>query len=594
MLACASLCSNADAAEGGDTANSPTPPSATTPSRDADSLAYRVTIDAPRDLVDTLSQSVDLVRWQSYADMTDDLLDRLARQAVDQAREAVSTAGYFTPSIDVAIDRKTTPITVTLRVVPGEPTRVAKLSITVTGPAAEDGGAGAAAIAELRRQWRLPQDAVFRQTEWDNAKLRAVATLAASPYADAKIVASEARIDPEARAAELSVEIASGPPFRIGRIEVSGLKRYDADLVHNYSTLRPGDPYSGAALDQFLRRLNGTGYFASAQAAIDPDPAMADDATLKVAVIEAPTRKVEGGIGYSTDTEFRVNGSYRNVDIDGHATQFNADARIETLLQSASLRFIRPPNAAGWIDAVIVKYEHTNLNELQTKTAGVGVRRQSMDEQNQWQYGAQFLDDQQAPVGADESKAHALYVDVERIWRRVDDLVAPTLGWILDVQVGAGIPGVSTRGFGRTVARFAAWYPLGVDYQFSTRAEGGAVFGASRQEVPSTLLFRTGGDTTVRGYAFDSLGVTAGQATVPGRYFIAASVEATRWINATWGIATFVDAGNAFDNARDFRLDFGYGVGARVRTPIGPFRFDVAYGQESRQVRVHFSVGLAF
>jgi translocation and assembly module TamA len=594
MLACASLCSAADAADGGNAANSPTPLPATTPSRDADSLAYRVTIDAPKELVDTLSQSVDLVRWQSYEDMTDDLLDRLARQAVDQAREAVSTAGYFTPSIDVAIDRKTTPIAVTLHVVPGEPTRITNVSITVTGPAADDGGAGAAAIAELRRQWRLPQGAVFRQTAWDNAKLRAVVTLASSPYAAAKIVASEARVDPETRAAELSIEIASGLPFRVGRIEVSGLKRYDATLVRNYSTLRPGDPYSGAELDQFLRRLNGSGYFASAQAAIDADPAVADDAPLKVAVIEAPTRKVEGGIGYSTDTEFRVNGGYRNVDIDGHATQFNIDVRIETLLQSASLRFVRPPNAAGWIDALTVKYEHTNLNELQTKTAGVGVRRQSIDERNQWQYGAQFLDDQQEPTGADESKAHALYVDVERIWRRVDDLVAPTLGWMLDVQAGAGIPGISTRGFGRAVARFAAWYPLGVDYQLSARAEGGAVFGASRQEVPSTLLFRTGGDTTVRGYAFDSLGVTAGQATVPGRYFIATSVEATRWINATWGIATFVDAGNAFDDPHDVRLALGYGVGARVRTPIGPFRFDVAYGQQSRQVRVHFSVGLAF
>ena len=553
-----------------------------------------MTIDAPRELVDTISQSVDLVRWQSYADMTDDLLDRLARQAVDQAREAVSTAGYFTPSIDVAIDRKTTPITVTLHVVPGVPTRIANVSITVTGPAADDGGAGAAAVAELRRQWQLPRDAVFRQTAWDNAKLRAVATLAASPYAGAKIVASEARVDPDTRTAELSVEIASGPPFRIGRIDVSGLKRYDAALVRNFSTLRPGDPYSGAALDQFLRRLNGTGYFASARAAIDTEAATADDATLNVAVIEAPTRKVEGGIGYSTDTEFRVNGSYRNVDIDGHATQLNAEARIETLLQSASLRFVRPPNAAGWIDAAIVKYEHTNLNELQTKTASVGVRRQAIDERNQWQFGAQFIDDQQAPVGADESKAHALYVDVERIWRRVDDLVAPTLGWMFDAQAGVGLPGISTRGFGRAVARFAAWYPLGIDYQLTARAEGGAVFGASRQEVPSTLMFRTGGDTTVRGYAFDSLGVTAGQATVPGRYFVATSIEATRWINATWGIATFIDAGNAFDDARDFRMDLGYGVGARVRTPIGPFRFDIAYGQESRQVRVHFSVGLAF
>jgi len=146
----------------------------------------------------------------------------------------------------------------------------------------------------------------------------------------------------------------------------------------------------------------------------------------------------------------------------------------------------------------------------------------------------------------------------------------------------------------RTVARFAAWHPLGTDYQLSGKLEGGAVVGASRQEVPSTLLFRTGGDTTVRGYAYESLGVQDGAATVPGRYYVVSSVEATRWINQTWGIATFVDAGNAFDDVHDLKLALGYGVGARIRTPIGPFRFDVAYGQQSRQVRVHFSVGLAF
>jgi translocation and assembly module TamA len=107
-------------------------------------------------------------------------------------------------------------------------------------------------------------------------------------------------------------------------------------------------------------------------------------------------------------------------------------------------------------------------------------------------------------------------------------------------------------------------------------------------------MFRTGGDTTVRGYAFESLGVKDGDATVPGRYYAVASVEATRWLNPTIGIAAFVDAGNAFDQATNIHLALGYGMGVRVRTPIGPFRFDVAYGEDSRQVRVHFSVGLAF
>jgi translocation and assembly module TamA len=593
-LACASLPCLADRATAADAAGAAPAASPPVELRSADAIRYRVVVDAPRELVDTLTQSVDLVRWQSYADMTDDLLDRLARQAVDQTREAVATAGYFTPHVDIAVDRRTDPFTVTLKVEAGPPTRIAEVSIVVTGPAADDHGAGAAAIAELRSNWGLPKDAIFNQTAWENAKTRAVATLAASPYAAATLAASEARIDPDKQQADLSVDIASGPPFRIGRLDVTGLQRYDPSLVRNYSTLKRGELYSGAALDQYLRRLNGTGYFASVHAAIDTDPAQADDATVTVAVIEAPTRKLEAGVGYSTDTEFRVNASYRDVDINGRALQFYADARIETLLQSGALRFVQPPGESGWINSYLAKYEHTNLNNLDTRTGTLAARRASIDERNQWQYGVAYLDDMLSPEGAEQSSSHALYVDVERIWRRVDDLIAPTRGWILDLQGGAGIPGVSTRSFGRVVARFAAWYPPTRDWQLSGKLEGGAVFGASRQEVPSPLLFRTGGDTTVRGYAYESLGVKDGAATVPGRYYVVGSIEATRWINQTFGVAVFVDVGNAFDNVSDFHLALGYGVGARVRTPIGPFRFDVAYGQDSRQVRIHFSVGLAF
>ncbi|MET0442663.1 MAG: BamA/TamA family outer membrane protein, partial [Casimicrobiaceae bacterium] len=511
------------------------------PVPDADAVRYSVVIDAPKDVVEVLRQSVGLVRWQSFEGMTDDLIDRLAHDAVDEAREAVSTVGYFSPEVDVAVDRSTKPITITLKVVLGVPTRIHDLRIEVTGPAERDDAQGAEAIAKLRRDWGLPQGAIFDQTTWDRAKVRAVQTLAASPYAAAALTSSEARIDPAVREADLSVEIASGPPFRIGDIEVTGLRRYSADLVRNFSTQKRGDLHSGAALDQFVRRLNGSGYFASVQAVIDTDPANADDATIRVAVIEAPRKRFEGGVGFSTDTRFRVYASYRDVDIDGHATQFYADGRIETDQQGAALRFVRPPNDHGWVDSAGARYQQTDLNNLRTKSIGASVRRASIEERNQWQFGLAFLDDKQEPEGAEDSRAHALYVDAEHIWRRVDDLIGPTKGWILDVQAGAGVPGASTHAFGRTIARLGAWYPYGTDWQFSGKLEGGAVFGASREEVPATLLFRTGGDTTVRGYAFESLGVQDGLSTVPGRYFVVSSVEATRWITATRGIEACFD-----------------------------------------------------
>ena len=38
----------------------------------------------------------------------------------------------------------------------------------------------------------------------------------------------------------------------------------------------------------------------------------------------------------------------------------------------------------------------------------------------------------------------------------------------------------------------------------------------------------------------------------------------------------------------------GYGAGVRWRSPVGPLKLDIAYGQEVRKFRLHFSVGVVF
>jgi outer membrane protein assembly factor BamA len=97
-----------------------------------------------------------------------------------------------------------------------------------------------------------------------------------------------------------------------------------------------------------LRRLNSSGYFASAQGAIDTDPANAENSPVRIAVIEAPTKRLEGGVGYSTDVRYRANASYRDVDINGKALQFLAEGasnrkrRISTCASRS-----RQTNAAG-------------------------------------------------------------------------------------------------------------------------------------------------------------------------------------------------------------------------------------------------------
>ena len=561
-------------------------------------VRYRVVLDAPPSVRETVAASVDLVRWQDYPDMTQDLLDRLIAESIGQAREAAAAEGHFSAVVSVdagaAAAADDGRLIVRMTVDAGEPTRVTAVLVKVTGPAASDVPDGTAAIANVESEWLLPVGAIFRQTTWDATKRRAVATLAASAFASARLVRSEARIDPPTRAAVLEVEIASGPAFRIGAIDVTGLAKYDAAMVRHFSTLAPGDLYSEAHLDQFVRRLTASGYFASVQARIEPDAAAADAATITVSVIEAQPKRLEGGLSYSTDTEIRGSFRYADMNFDRRALQMSVEGGADVKIQNLSLRFVRPPTAGGYLDTFGAKIEHTNIEGLQTRTGAVGARRQTLDERDHTEYGVAYYEDDQQPDGAPSQRSHALYADVGRTWRNVDNLIAPTSGYVLNAQLGAAPPGVSTRSLGRAIAKFAAWVPLGAASSIELRAEAGAVIAPSRNGIPSVLLFRTGGDTTVRGYAFDSLGVQQGDATVGGRYYALASIEAVRWFAESWGLAAFVDAGNANDDIAQWRPVAGYGAGLRVRSPIGPFRVDVAYGQDTAQVRLHLSVGLSF
>ena len=558
-----------------------------------DAIRYRVDIDAPGDIAAALRGAVDLIRWQDYEDMTEDLFDRLQRDAVPQAREAAATQGFFSASVDVKVDRTATPVRVSLRVIPGTPTRIERVAIDVTGPA-EESPAGRAAISKLRDEWLLPKGDVFRQETWTAAKRVAVSMLAASSYAAAKLTASEAKIDPTANSADLSVSIDSGPPFRIGAIEIQGLKKYTPELVRNFANVHPGDPFGQEALDDYVRRLLASGYFASVQASIDTNVENADSATVTLSVLEAPARRLEFGAGYSTDTQYQGSISYTDLNVDDHGLQMYASARVESKVQQADLRFVRPPNESGWIDTYATGIQRTDIENLVTRTAAVTWRRRGISERSTPAFGIGFYGNEQTPSGFPTERAHALYVDGEYTWRDVDNLLQPTRGWMVNGQLGAGVPGASTESFARAIGRAIAWWPFTRSDVLIARADVGAVIAQSRVGVPSNFLFRTGGDTTVRGYAFESLGVALGDAVVGGRYQAVTSAEVNHWFNETWGLAAFVDAGNATDELNDFHLALGYGVGGRLRTPIGPFRLDIAYGQDVHSVRVHFSVGLSF
>ena len=93
---------------------------------------------------------------------------------------------------------------------------------------------------------------------------------------------------------------------------------------------------------------------------------------------------------------------------------------------------------------------------------------------------------------------------------------------------------LSTRGFFRGTAR-PMLVPLGRNDDLQLRGEGGIVVARSREGIPSTFLFRTGGDQTVRGYDFREPRRARRHAVLGGRYLAVGSVEYALVHAPTWG-----------------------------------------------------------
>jgi translocation and assembly module TamA len=449
-------------------------------------------------------------------------------------------------------------------------------------------------MQRARQNWTLRPGQPFRQDEWESAKRQAVRELAGWRYAAASIVTSEARIDPQSHSAALSVELASGPPFRFGELHVTGAKRYPDVLIENLVPVHPGDVYDREKVILYQRRLLESGYFASVQAEIDAQPALADAAPLRVAVIDAPQHHFESGISYNTDVGPRLEARYTNQDVLSSAWRFGSTLNLDQKIQNLQLDLNTPPRQGGIWDTLFTRARKQDIQNDVTREIAIGVSHN---------YGASAAPSALivSAHAEDErigdvltSNAHAVYFGARKGFRRTDALISPRQGYVLSAEVGGAPSALASQTFLRGVASATLFFPLGRQDDLLLRGQAGAVRSAAREGIPSTFLFRTGGDQTVRGYSFESIGVEQAGAVIGGRRLVVGSIEYTRWVGDNWGIATFFDAGNAWDTG--VRTDFatGYGVGARFRTPIGPIRADLAYGAKTSDWRLHFSVGYGF
>jgi translocation and assembly module TamA len=554
---------------------------------------YRLSVDAPtKELRELLSKGLQLARWIEDPQMTPELLRRLADEAVGQAREALAAQGYYSALVSFSIDRDSTPWAVTIHVVPGTRTTVRAVEIGFSGPGAQDPEA-ADLRRRVQREWLLRPGMPFTQDAWDEAKRDAVRKLSAWRYAGARLASSRARVDPETNSATLELTLDSGPAYVFGGLQVRGPKRYPDEVVSNLSPVKPGATYDRQVLELYTRRLLETGYFASARAELAPDAADDRGAPVRASVIEGNSQNIEGGISFNTDAGLRFEVTHRNVDLFETAWRGKSQLRLDQLTQEARYDLDSPPRrGATWWSGFTGAKRSIVQNEDNEEVA-IGAAHNWAGRGVPTQVLVSAHAEEQRLSGQPNDHRHAVFFGFRFGFRDTDDIVLPRRGYFGQVTLGGAPDALSTRGFHRATARATVLVPLTRNDDLQLRGEGGVVVARSREGIPSTFLFRTGGDQTVRGYDFESLGVRQGDAVLGGRYLAVGSVEYTHWFGQAWGLATFLDGGNAWDTG-DFDPVFGVGFGARFRTPIGPIRLDLAYGEEESSWRLHFSVGFVF
>ncbi|MBX3663377.1 MAG: outer membrane protein assembly factor [Burkholderiales bacterium] len=555
---------------------------------------WQVELDAPDDVRPLLEEHLELFRYRNRDDLDDDIIERLAARAAEDARELLATAGHFSPDIGVDSRREDGMIRLHIAVRPGPRATVASADVRVIGAiSSESTDAGRA--DRFTGRWRLRPGTAFSQSGWDGAKDALLRDLQLDGYPAARITASRAEIDPAAAKVDITVTVDSGPLFRYGAVQVEGLERYPRTLVDNLRRFHPGQRYRYEELLQYQSALQSSGFFSSASVDIDSDPARAAAATVRVLVTEYPVMKVDLGAGVSTDNGPRGEASFTryNTFRDGwqSITRLRADRKEQSLNSELALL----PEPGGWRNRLGVEASRSDIEDLTTRRLGLIAQRSWRSPEREHDWSLKFQTEEQSLTAGPVDNIDALTLNYSWTRRRVNDLLRPRRGHMINLQLGgASASLLSTRSFARAYGRGLYILPLGRRDRLHLRGEAGAVWSDERVGIPSEFLFRAGGDQSVRGYDYQSLGVRQGSAIVGGRMLAAATLEYQRDLTRDWGAAAFIDAGNAADARSGLSPVYGYGFGVRWITPAGSLNLDLARGHETGQLRLHFTLGVRF
>jgi translocation and assembly module TamA len=563
------------------------------------SRAYEVVITGIEDpgLVDSMEQISDTFALRDRPLPGVSLLRKRTEEDRALFLKWLKAEGYYGAEVTVKINPDAVPVQVTFRIEIGPPFLLKSVTLEAPKPEIElpDG-----------KELGLELDGPFRTADLLDAENALLRRLRSRGFPFPEITNRRVVVDHATRSVSVTLEVESGPLATFGPTEIVGLESVEEAFVFNLIPWKEGDPFDGELLEKTQRRLVASKVFSTAR--ISTDQRLDEDGSLPVTitVTEGEHRTFGIGVSYKTDEGPGVGISWEHRNFLNRGEQLRFAAAYSDYTVTGEAGFLKPfflrKDQTLRLSAKLAEDSPDAYTSRYAKT-GVGVRRDLSD--TLWLGGGiDYKASRVTQLGATEHYTYFSFpfgLELDRS----DALLDPARGYRVGVNaVLYEDPFDSDPAFVKGSLRLRGYAQV-LQTPFLVLAaavNGGGLAGGDRDEIPADERFYAGGGGSIRGYAYQSVGPRREGAPVGGRSLVEASLEGRLKLTDRFGLVMFVDGGNAFESrVPDFSesLLWGAGAGIRYYTPIGPFRFNIAFPLDRREgiddrFQIYISVGQAF
>ena len=547
-----------------------------------------VTDDLKKEQKDQLLNILSVHRQRNSPYLTPDYIERLYEKGTSELKKALQVFGYYKATINSTINKEQTSWLIEYTINAGPAIKVGDLNIVITGSGRND-----EAVRNWYQAFPLASGDTLDQQKYEQAKSSVRQILQDYGYLDGQLTAHELRISLTNNSADVVLHINTGDRYRFG--DISFIQDIFAlSYLNGFLPFASGDFYQTSLLTELQKLLSQSGEFQRIEVTPQIDQTTDQQIPVRVLLVPRKPKRYSIGIGYGTDTGARARLGFqrRQITATGHRADFDVFySQVKTEFTANYYIPLKKPasdffnlNATRTIEDTDDLYRQTNSTSLSTvyalKTWERTLKLTYLDESYR--------------IGQEDETSQLLIPGIVFRYIPTSPGKLDVMQWRMNFEIkGADETVLSDTTFVQNRFTLNNRLPLIPKVALLSRADVGWSNTKDFKLLPVSQRFFAGGDNSIRGYAYNSLGPEdANGDVVGGSHLLVGSVELQYAFKPNWDIATFIDAGNAFNDGHYETLK-GAGFGFGYALPIGSLRAYAANAldKDGNPWRLHITVG---